>query len=81
MPNNDEFSVKTAYIKGFDNWQWLIGKGFYQDDIQQLLLEKEKQLDKEYEKKLFNVFVIVFILTMVLLVISIYISRIFRKEI
>ena len=78
--NNDEFSVKTAYIKGFDNWQWLIGKGFYQDDIQQLLLEKEKQLDKEYEKKLFNVFVIVFILTMVLLVISIYISRILEKK-
>ena len=78
--NNDEFSVKTAYIKGFDNWQWLIGKGFYQDDIQQLLLEKEKQLDEEYGKKIFNVFVIVFILTIGLMIISIYISKILEKK-
>lgn len=78
--NSNEFSTKTSYIKGLDNWQWIIGKGFYQDDIQQLLVEKGKQLDKEYQRKIFNIFGIVFILTIVLLVISIYISRILEKK-
>ena len=78
--NNNEFSTKTSYIKGLDNWQWVIGKGFYQDDIQQLLIEKEKQLDKDYQRKIFNIFGIVFILTIVLLIVSMYISKILEKK-
>ena len=78
--NNNEFSTKTSYIKGLDNWQWVIGKGFYQDDIQQLLIEKEKQLDKDYQRKIFNIFGIVFILTIVLLIVSIYISKILERK-
>ena len=78
--NNNEFSTKTSYIKGLDNWQWVIGKGFYQDDIQQLLIEKEKQLDKDYQRKIFNIFGIVFILTIILLIASMYISKILEKK-
>ena len=78
--NNNEFSTKTSYIKGLDNWQWVIGKGFYQNDIQQLLIEKEKQLDKDYQRKIFNIFGIVFILTIVLLIVSIYISKILERK-
>ena len=78
--NNNEFSTKTSYIKGLDNWQWVIGKGFYQDDIQQLLIEKEKQLDKDYQRKIFNIFGIVFILTIVLLIVSMYISKILERK-
>ena len=78
--NNNEFSTKTSYIKGLDNWQWVIGKGFYQNDIQQLLIEKEKQLDKDYQRKIFNIFGIVFILTIILLIASMYISKILEKK-
>lgn len=78
--NNNEFSTKTSYIKGLDNWQWVIGKGFYQDDIQQLLIEKEKQLDKDYQRKIFNIFGIVFILTIILLIASMYISKILERK-
>ena len=78
--NSAEFSTKTSYIKGLDNWQWVIGKGFYQDDIQQLLIEKEKQLDKDYQRKIFNIFGIVFILTIILLIASMYISKILEKK-
>ena len=78
--NNNEFSTKTSYIKGLDNWQWVIGKGFYQNDIQQLLIEKEKQLDKDYQRKIFNIFGIVFILTIILLIASMYISKILERK-
>ena len=78
--NSAEFSTKTSYIKGLDNWQWVIGKGFYQDDIQQLLIEEGKQLDKDYQRKIFNIFGIVFILTIVLLIVSMYISKILEKK-
>ena len=78
--NNTEFSTKTSYIKGLDNWQWIIGKGFYQDDIQQLLIEEGKQLDKDYQRKIFNILEIVFILTIILLIVSMYISKILEKK-
>ena len=24
---------KISYVKGFNNWQWIVGTGFYEDDI------------------------------------------------
>ncbi|MEZ4693891.1 MAG: cache domain-containing protein [Aliarcobacter sp.] len=48
--NDDSFSTKTSFIKGLDNWQWVIGKGFYQDDVHDILTQRI-QLDNEYKKR------------------------------
>lgn len=32
---------KTSYIKGINDWQWMIGSGFYEDDINAMIEEKK----------------------------------------
>ena len=70
---------KISYIKGLNNWQWVIGKGFYEDDINQILEEKKNKLDKRLEDNLNTLFTISFILTLILLIISFYISNILQN--
>ena len=79
---NDENSVNntinTSYVKGLKNWEWVITKNFYQSDMSNLFIQKEKELNKRFSKKILYIFTISIILTLILLVISIYISKILK---
>ena len=66
---------KTSYVKGIENWDWIIGTGFYDDDLQAKLLKKKEQLEVELSTKLEKLMFITTILTVVLLMVSFSISR------
>lgn len=78
--NSDFFSTKTSYIKGLNNWQWVIGKGFYQDDVNTIINDKTIALNDKFHKKIINLISIALILTSLLLIISIYVSKILEKK-
>jgi signal transduction histidine kinase len=78
--DSDSFFTKTSYIKGLDNWQWIIGKGFYQDDMIEIIDKKTQKLNNEFKKKIINIISIAIILTIILLLISIYVSKIIEKK-
>ena len=78
--NIDSFLTKTSYIKGLNSWQWIIGKGFYQDDMQELINKKTEKLNDEFRKKIINLISVASVLTFLLLLISIYISKIIEKK-
>ena len=71
---------KTSYVRGFDKWNMLIGKGFYEDDIKQRL-KKEKNLLKEtFHEDLEQIFITTIIFSLVLLILSINLSKILKSK-
>ena len=43
-PNHDSPQAKISFVKGFPQWQWIIGTGTYIDDIDKKVLEKKKDI-------------------------------------
>jgi signal transduction histidine kinase len=72
--------TKTSYVKSLDNWNWILGKGFYHNYLNELIEEKSLQLNKEFNKNIRNILLITSILTLLLLIISFYISKILEKK-
>lgn len=73
-------SLKTSYIKGLENWKWIIGKGFYHHHLDSLLENKTKELNEKFDKKIFNIIFISMMVTLFLLLVSIYVSKILEKR-
>ncbi|PHO09438.1 histidine kinase [Malaciobacter canalis] len=70
---------KISYIKKFDKWNWIIGTGFYMDDVYKEIEEKEFLLEKKYNEEIKTLYKITIISTIILLLISIYISKLIEK--
>lgn len=79
-PHTKEPTLKIAYVKFIPQWNWLIGVGFYKDEVQ-VLIDKEKEiLTKEYENNLKKLFIFSSISTLILLGLSFYISFIIEMK-
>ena len=66
---------KISYVKGLNNWNWMIGTGFYEDDIKEQIAQTKKRLDEKYDKYIENILIIGFLLIVVLLFITRYVSK------
>ena len=75
-----EYSKKISFVKGLQNWQWIIGKGFYEDKMNNIILKKEKDLNNDFNRYLINIFTITSILTVFLLIISFYLSKLLENK-
>ena len=71
---------KTSYVKGLFSWKWIIGKGFYDDYLNQIIEKKSIKLNEEFNKKIKNILFFASLLTLLLLFISIYISKLLEKK-
>ncbi len=78
--NADYYTEKISFIKGVKDWNWIIGIGFYEDDLKNNLKQKRAELDKEFLSDISNVLLIAFILTIIFLAISIYISKLIEDS-
>ncbi|RXJ83027.1 sensor histidine kinase [Arcobacter cloacae] len=74
-PDNNESIKKISFVKGLDNWSWMIGTGFYEDDMQKAINDKKNELDKEFKDYLVKTTIFAFLLIFLLLSISIYFSK------
>ena len=41
---NDKLAPKVSFIKGIDEWEWMIGSGVYLDDVELILKQRQEQL-------------------------------------
>ena len=71
---------KTSYVKGLFSWKWIIGKGFYDDYLNQIIEKKSLELNQKFNEKIKNILLIASVLTLILLFISIYISKLLEKK-
>jgi signal transduction histidine kinase len=71
---------KTSFVKGLDNWSWMIRTGFYEDDMQKAINDKKEELNKEYKDYLLKTIIFAIVLIIILMFISIYFSRILQHK-
>ena len=75
-----ENSLKTSYVKGLENWKWIIGKGFYHHNVNALLEQKKKELNDRFDIKILNIIFISMMVTIFLLFVSMYVTKILEKR-
>lgn len=63
--NDSVFIEKCSFVKSFDNYNWIIGAGFYLDEINQSIVENEQVLRKIQQK---SIFIIIGFLILLLLI-------------
>lgn len=73
-PSTEYPTEKISFVQGMDDWNWLIGAGFYEDDLKQEILNVKEKLDRNYEKYALNILILGMILIIFLLVASGYVS-------
>ncbi len=78
-PSNNLSILKTSYVKGLDKWSWIIGTGFYEDDINQQLILKEKSINDKFENYIKNTIIFSTILILIFLFISLTFSKKLKK--
>jgi signal transduction histidine kinase len=79
-PITNKPTEKIAYVKLIPKWNWLVGTGFYKDEIQKQIDEEKEILSKKYENNIRNLFIISFIITIILLGLSLYIAITIEKK-
>ncbi|WP_226800748.1 sensor histidine kinase [Aliarcobacter butzleri] len=73
-PNSESQMEKISFVQGMNDWNWLIGAGFYEDDLKQEIFEVKEKLDKNYEKYVANILIVGIVLIVFLLIVSRYVS-------
>lgn len=73
-------SEKISYVRGFDAWNWAIATGFYTDELEKQIIEKEKEIKDKYIKNLINLLLISILITIFFLFLSFYISNRLQKR-
>ncbi|WP_320033876.1 cache domain-containing protein [Halarcobacter sp.] len=79
-PNTDMSAKKTSYVKGIDNWQWIIGKGFYENEVNEIIKKEEKLINQRLRDNLKQLILFTIVLTIILLLISFYMSKFLKKK-
>ena len=79
-PDTNLPTHKVSFVKGLNEWGWIIGTGFYEDEISESVKQKREELNKKFDVLMKDIFIVSIILTLVLLLISIYISKFLENK-
>lgn len=74
-PNSNKVSSKTSYIIGLDNFSWLLGTGFYHDNILEEIEYEIKKLKETADEYINETIFWTLLLTLFVLFLSIYFSK------
>lgn len=79
-PDNEQAIEKTSFVKGLDKWSWMIGTGYYEDDMKRAINDKQEDLNQEFKEYLFKTIIFSSILVLLVMIISMYLSRILQNK-
>jgi signal transduction histidine kinase len=79
-PNSTTHNTeKISYVKYFKEWDWVIGAGFYLEELDQIIQNKETILKDKHKTIINNILILASIITVILLFISFFMSTIIEK--
>ncbi len=78
----DTFSPveKISYVKGYNDWRWIIGAGIYLDDFEKDIANQKESNRADLLNKLFYFVLILIIQSILIFIIVSYYSKTLRKE-
>ncbi|WBW94919.1 cache domain-containing protein [Oceanirhabdus sp. W0125-5] len=76
-PKPDEEGVypKITFVKGIQDWKWILGTGAYTDDIEKTLEIKKEKLKKEIRLAVFKISLIIFLIGLIISFIQVYLLK------
>ena len=79
-PSESIPSPKISFIKGVHDWQWMIGAGFYVDEIDKVIAEKRMLLIRKVKNDIFKIGLVFILLLIFLIIIAKYFSTKIKKS-
>ena len=55
--STSDSAYKTSYFSYIPKWKWIIGTGFYEDDVNLIIDRKKKELYAEMRMRVWNIFI------------------------
>jgi len=77
---DEQSTNKTSFVKGLNDWSWMIGTGFYQDDMQKSILNKRNELDDTFKNNMIQTVQLSILLIFLLFLCSVYFSKILQER-
>ena len=74
-------SGKTSYFSYIPTWQWIIGTGFYEDDVHQIIELRRKALYADLQRSIINILVFLLISTILCYLLVWFFSKQLGKNI
>lgn len=74
-PNSKGVYPKLTYVKGIDDWKWIIGTGVYIDEIENTIGIKESNLKKDIFSTIIKMSVLLFGIGFIVLVIELHLLK------
>lgn len=73
-------SEKCSYVRPFNEYNWLIGAGFYLDEIDKSIQQQQELLHKDQQKSIVIILIIFVLLLMVEVVIIYHFNRKYKSD-
>jgi diguanylate cyclase (GGDEF)-like protein len=75
MPSTGQPAEKISFVKGLPAWQWAIGTGYYVNEIEGYLAEREANINLQNESEFFKILWISLLVTLFFVTLSIMLSN------
>ena len=79
-PITNKPTEKLAYVRKIPQWNWLIGTGFYLNEVQPLIDKEKEILTSRHNENLKNILLVSSFITLLLVFLSVYISNIIERK-
>ena len=78
--NQNDPSDKVSFVKGFPDWRWMIGAGFYTDDIEPVIATKQADMRRSLMTQVVKIALIIATLAVISLALARLLSRRTRRS-
>jgi len=79
LNENLKSNEKISFLKLFEDWGWVIGSGFYLEELNAEIEEKRLSLEKSTEKTINKIIIISLLITFILILSSFYVSKLIEN--
>lgn len=79
-PSTSKPENKTSFIRGIPEWEWALGMGFYESEIEEPLNKRESEILQENQKQLFELLWLSVLVAMLFIIISLYFTKKLSKS-
>jgi len=67
---------KISFVKLFDEYQWVLGTGFYLEDLYRKIEKKKQALEKSNKNIINKILIFSFLMTTLIIIVSFYVSKV-----
>lgn len=79
-PNSSSPSRKVSYLQYVEDWDWVVGTGFYLDDLEVYLQHTLKELQAQNDQELLKILFLSILSTVIMMAISLFIGKLIAKR-